>query len=560
MHDNVAKIKAVFNKYQDIVLKSIDEEKSDITILFSYKNICFMMCVINYTDIFMRRITVFAFPEINNVGIPPHFLKMEDTEEMYKLCLLEKEQHVLTAYHLFELIELYLEQVKNLLDMNSKQIEKEFQKEFLYYWNLSVQKKILMDIYIDEESNVAELELWSERIKNIEKITTLPNNLSLNECHKPKGTYETALYIPITDISGILPPNGDFMWSQKELLNIVCNHVSDKISDSTYRFLKQVKIGSYRKIVVLSFKLKDSITICFSAIITFNTNKKDTFINKLQDDFCSIEPIYSQRMDLSFLQSRVGMPINLHLPSVLVLGVGSVGSYIVPELVNLGINNIGLSDPDTFSSGNALRHYLGPVNKGKNKAIAMKNTVEKDNPLVNISIIPNILGMEIEELKSTITPYDIIIVAVGTSDIQREMNAKFSKLNLEKQYIFNWLDSAGKGAHLLFTNYKTKGCFNCLFFDNGHKRDSNKTSFADGTETLIGNGCCGSFSPYGNNVLLRNTLMVISVIKDIIDKKINENILVSIQNNFDSFRDSLSIEPVINKDFYDKGCDICGSL
>ena len=39
MHDNDAKIKAVFNKYQDIVLKSIDEEKSDITILFSYKNI-----------------------------------------------------------------------------------------------------------------------------------------------------------------------------------------------------------------------------------------------------------------------------------------------------------------------------------------------------------------------------------------------------------------------------------------------------------------------------------------------------------------------------------------
>lgn len=306
--------------------------------------------------------------------------------------------------------------------------------------------------------------------------------------------------------------------------------------------------------------MKDSITICFAALITFNTNKKDSLISKIQDDFHSVQAIWSNRMDLSFLQSRVGMRVNLNLPSVLVLGVGSVGSYIVPELINLGITNIGLSDPDAFNSGNAFRHYLGPAYTGSNKAEAMRSVVEKANPLVRVSVISNILCMNSDELEKTIASYDVILVAVGTSDIQREMNMKFSKLNIEKHFIFNWLDSAGKGSHLLYTNYKSKGCFNCLFYDEGQKRDNNKTSFADGTEVVIGNGCCGTFSPYGNTVLLRNTLMVVSVIKDIIDEKISKATLISMRNNFDSLEKSMSIESIINNDFYDEGCDICGLL
>ncbi len=553
------KIDDIFKKYPDINFISSVENENDIAISFSYKSIKFLLEINNYNEIFLRIVKAYAFPEINDVAIPPHFLQKDEAKKMYSLCLLDKERHVLTSYDLFELVDLYLYQIKRLLDMTSKQIEREFQKEFLYYWNLSA-KKGFIDIYIGEESEPAELELWCERINKIDKFTTLPKNVSLNELHKPKGTYETAIYIPISDISGILPPNNNFTWTDKELLNILCNQVSDKISSSTYEFLKNIKISSYRKLIIFSFNLKDSITICFAALITFNTNQKGSLISKIQDDFHSVQAIWSNRMDLSFLQSRVGMRKNLNLPSVLVLGVGSVGSYIVPELINLGITNIGLSDPDAFNSGNAFRHYLGPAYTGSNKADAMRSVVEKANPLVKVSVISNILCMNSDELEKTIASYDVILVAVGTSDIQREMNMKFSKLNIEKHFIFNWLDSAGKGSHLLYTNYKSKGCFNCLFYDEGQKRDNNKTSFADGTEVLIGNGCCGTFSPYGNTVLLRNTLMVVSVIKDIIDKKISKATLVSMRNNFDSLEKSISIEPIINNDFYDEGCDICGLL
>lgn len=126
--------------------------------------------------------------------------------------------------------------------------------------------------------------------------------------------------------------------------------------------------------------------------------------------------------------------------------------------------------------------------------------------------------------------------------------------------IFNWLDAEGKGSHVLAMRYSQKGCFDCLFRDKGEFTTKNKVTYADGTERVIGNGCGGSFSPYGNNVLARNTVLALSVLQAILDGSITRNTIASIRNEFTSLVSSISMTPVIDEDFAEEGCDICGNI
>ena len=170
--------------------------------------------------------------------------------------------------------------------------------------------------------------------------------------------------------------------------------------------------------------------------------------------------------------------------------------------------------------------------------------------------------MELDDdaLADTLSKYNIIIVAVGGTDLQRQFNYRFSKIGNTAWFIYNWLDAEGKGAHALAMRYTHKGCYNCLFYDKGEPSAINKVSFADGSERVIGNGCGGSFSPYGNNVLIRNTSLVLSVLQGVINGSITRNTVTSIRNDFSSFESSLAIVPVIDSDFAEERCDICGHI
>lgn len=179
---------------------------------------------------------------------------------------------------------------------------------------------------------------------------------------------------------------------------------------------------------------------------------------------------------------------------------------------------------------------------------------------MNISIIPNLLEQEDHALSEIVSKYQIVIVAVGSTDLQRQFNYRFSKINSKAWFLFNWLDAEGKGAHLLAMRYTNKGCFNCLFIDNGVPAYKSKVSYADGSENIIGNGCGGSFSPYGNNVLIRNTSLVLSVLHGILDGSITKNTVTSIKNDFSSLKSSIALDPVINTDFAEESCDICAHV
>lgn len=479
------------------------------------------------------------------------------------LCLIDKEQYVLSAYSLSDLVGLYLNQIQSLLSLSFRRLTEEYLKEFEVYWNSACNtiggKNIETEVYLPASLSATSLKCWYFQDKNSGKYVVIPDDISLNSRHSPKGALSNAVYIPIEIPEGIIPPKSNVSWNAHNLLDIVYGQFVDRISSDSFVYLRSLEIATYKIVVVFSFSYPNIVPITVAGIIYFTNKDKKDFISKIQDSFYSFEPIHSSRMDLQYLYERVGQDY-IKSPTILLLGCGSTGSYILPELVNMGIVKIGLSDPDEFESGNALRHYLGPCNHGQKKVSMMQFYMEYENPLVSIDVFPNLAVIEDEKLIQILKQYDIVIIAVGSTDLQRKFNYKFSKVNSTSWFLYNWLDAEGKGSHVLAMRYSQKGCYNCLFFKNGQPVSKNKVSFTDGSERVIGNGCGGSFSPYGNNVLIRNTSLVVSVLQSIMKGSISQNTVVSIKNDFHTIESSISMVPIIDSNFAEERCDICGCI
>lgn len=561
MHEDVLKtINDVFINYPEFTLEETVVETSLIRANFTYQGSLLTLYLIEPDNNYLRSIIVCVEDSIaDDLKIPAHYFRYNDKEKRSALCLLDQEQHVLSSYSLGELIDLYLGQTQSLLSLSSKQKEAEYLREFEYYWESASKKsgknQSQAEIYLPESSTAMLLNNWFTK----DKYIIFPDSLAFNSCNTPKGSKTSAVYIPIEYPNGIIPPQRSIPWSTRDLLDIVYNQTKDRISAESFDYLNNLQIENYQKIVVFSFAQPESVKITVAGVLSFKNNDRKSFIRKIQEDFQNFEPIKSSRMDMKYLHERVGQ-YHLELPSVLLIGCGSVGSYLLPELVNLGFTNIGISDPDNFLSGNSLRHYLGPRSNNNKKTNELKFFMEYENPLVSLEIVPNVLDLNEDVLADTFSKYGIVIVAVGNTDLQRQFNYRFSKAKTTSWVIYNWLDAEGKGAHVLAMQYIRRGCFNCLFYNDGQSIAINKVSYADGSERVIGNGCGGTFSPYGNNVLVRNTSLVLSVLEGVLNGSITKNTVTSMRNDFSSFEKSITMAPVIYNDFAEERCDICGYI
>ena len=562
LENSLKSAKTVLTDFDDFIITDSGISDDGIWIKFTY-NECYLLLTVNNPDkVYLRKVSVYMLGgKYDSIKLPPHFLRIDETNKLSYICLLDTEQHILTAYSLPEVIKLYLDQVRSILSLSNRQIEDEYLKEFEYYWNLGCaqrgKKSERAEIYLPSSLNASSLECW--HFEKNEKCIIFPEYIKFNEANVPKGTKSSALYIPIEYPNGIIPPQNNICWGKNELLDIIYNQVFDRISPDSNAFIKKQKIDNYQKVIVFSFFVPNSVTITFSGILKFNNNDKKDLISKIQEDFKSFTPIKSSRMDMKYLKERVGLEYS-ESPAVLLVGCGSVGSYILPELVNMGIVDIAISDPDEFVSGNSMRHYLGPRSNGTKKVDDLKFYIEFQNPLVSIKIVSNLLGMNDSELKDLVNKYPIVVIATGGTDLQKEFNYRFSKIKNESWFLYNWLDAEGKGAHILAMRYANKGCFNCLFYENGKPITYNKVSYANGSEKVIGNGCGGSFSPYGNNVLIKNTSLFIATLQNIINGSITQNTVASIKNDFSTYENSVYMVPNIESNFADEGCDICGSV
>lgn len=565
MHEDYLQIvRNVFSGYADTEITNATMDDSLVKIYFTFQGFALTMYIFHPGNTYLRDILVCIEDQVaEELMLPPHYMRYDDERKLSALCLLDKGQYVLSTYSLSALVELYLDQIQSLLLLSPHRMAEEYIKEFEFYWNSACNTTgkihIEAEVYLPTYLKATSLKCWYYQDKSNGKYLLVPDDVSLNSRHTPKGSLSSAVYIPIEVPEGIIPPKPNAPWDAHDILNIVYGQTTDRISPDSFTYLRNLQVDNYKKVVVFSFSYPNSVPITIVGIISFTNNERKDFVSKIQENFYAFEPICSTRMDLQYLHERVGQNYTSP-PAILLLGCGSVGSYILPELVNMGIVKIGLSDPDEFESGNAFRHYLGPYSHGQKKVSMMRFYMEYENPLVSIDMVPNLAGIDDQKLTQILKAYDIVIVAIGNTDLQRKLNYKFSKINSTSWFLYNWLDAEGKGSHVLAMRYSQKGCYNCLFFKNGQPSTQNKVSFTDGSERVIGNGCGGSFSPYGNNVLVRNTSLITSVLQSVMNGSIAQNTVVSIKNDFRTIESSITVMPTVDSNFAEERCDICGCI
>ena len=287
----------------------------------------------------------------------PHFMlsSIEISGIDYRyICLYQKEKLVFSDLSLEEKFEFILESLQRLCELSANEIEEEFQKEFLYYWNSaahSIQSNFYPNLFINCNDSFQQLDYY---IKD-GQTRVLSQDTKLNDISKWKKINTMAFYIPLINIEGILPPTTNHHWTSKDILNILENGQVNKIAPKVYEKIKNYTIRKMK--IDLYFSLpKTDQKILFGCRVNFKNAGAAKLTEKLIDNVLSVEPFTLFRNDFLYLNKSIGNEVIEH--KVGIVGVGSLGAYVASELLNAGVKNLSLFDSDYFSSENLFRHRL----------------------------------------------------------------------------------------------------------------------------------------------------------------------------------------------------------
>lgn len=109
--------------------------------------------------------------------------------------------------------------------------------------------------------------------------------------------------------------------------------------------------------------------------------------------------------------------------SVLIIGVGSVGSYLAEELALLGIRLLSLVDKEELAVENVLRHVLKDPDVGKPKATTLARRIRDGfPPCTTKGLDANFLDLDEQDQLGLINQVDLVVGATDSDDCQRRIN------------------------------------------------------------------------------------------------------------------------------------------
>ncbi len=116
--------------------------------------------------------------------------------------------------------------------------------------------------------------------------------------------------------------------------------------------------------------------------------------------------------------------------SVLLFGVGGVGSFAAEALARAGVGHIGLCDNDTVSVSNINRQLIAlDSTVGQNKAEVMAKRIKDINPETKVTVYPLFFSAEAVD-KFDFENYDYIIDAIDTVTSKLILIEKAKELNI----------------------------------------------------------------------------------------------------------------------------------
>lgn len=222
-----------------------------------------------------------------------------------------------------------------------------------------------------------------------------------------------------------------------------------------------------------------------------------------------------ERLDGPFLLTRGGGQTELLNRTVIVAGVGAVGSEVAAGLMGAGVGAVHLVDPDEMNTANVHRHLLGMDDVGSPKAIATAASLTKRFPHLNVTGHSVAFDVFAQANAAVIATADLLILATGEENDELRIN---SLLRDGPPRLHTWLDPLGVAGHALLGGVKgvkddVRGCYQCVVVPDPVYGFVNKTSLVAPGQFLQRSfaGCAGTFNSFAASASKRTALEAVDL-------------------------------------------------
>lgn len=181
---------------------------------------------------------------------------------------------------------------------------------------------------------------------------------------------------------------------------------------------------------------------------------------------------------------------------IAVLGCGSLGGPISRLLAQAGIGNMLLIDPDKLDWPNIGRHVLGASSVDSSKSIELAREISASYPhLGDVSGKQIRFGPEEDTIIEQMASCDLIVSTTGDWAADSFLNDLQRKRPEYPSVIYGWVEANAAAAHAVHIP-QGDACLRCGVNDKGRPK-LNVIDWPDGRETQQEPACGATFTPYG---------------------------------------------------------------
>lgn len=206
---------------------------------------------------------------------------------------------------------------------------------------------------------------------------------------------------------------------------------------------------------------------------------------------------------------------------VVLLGAGSIGSFVAEILAQAGVGKLTIVDPEKLTFSNAGRHLLGVDSEGLHKATAIATLLQKRFP--HHSIVGDISTAEryLDENKTALNEIDLVISVTGDWGANAYLNELFLSGHMKQTPVLvGWSEAHAVAGHAVFLNSRTS-CLLCGFTEKGEPL----LKVATWPEvTLLSEPACGGlYQPYGPAEIASINAMIAGMALEALCGKLNSD-------------------------------------
>ena len=469
--------------------------------------------------------------DVANLGFLPNI----DTNGL--ICTFDSNTTIPNPEAPGQLVEKCIRRAKSIIEdgLNSDNLEK-YDEEFIAYW----ENKYCSETSVDKRV----LSLVSE-------TEDLPSRVTYVSLERPIGTFHALLYsdqqqfqviesylarhqIPyqqsstfyLGELEGLSPP---FCLQNADVLKLV---ESMGLGDEFKEYLKSRPLWP----IVTFARIIDGRTLIFgwrhdTLVYSRKHCRKEElprrkYVKLLspENHSCLVERFSPQILTHNRLSQRTSADYGKFDPGrglrVLVAGLGSVGSNLIPFLESAGITEFRLVDPDVLLLENIGRHLLGIEDVGKRKTEAVRDYLQRKNPLTAVHTRENRIVPLVLQEPTFLSDCDYYFFCTGDVNSEMWLAQNLHLNDWNRPAFFIWLEPYLAGGHCIYFDGNNEIDWGALF--NDHKFIYNVISNEVHDETNFTKreaGCQITYLPYSASILKLFLAAIFPKISEMFEKK-----------------------------------------